>query len=279
MASTPTCSRRWCSWRAPVARTWWRASDLESAAGLTQILAGTGAGLLGMKVDVAQSTRLTRGIRRARRKGDARRVRRLEARRRRVDERFDPRKALAGTGRYLGIARGPPGPGGPGAGGLPHGDREPAARAGPARRRAHPIRAAVLRLDSHQPPPDLRLLLHAERRLGQLPVAGAGGEGDHAPAPRRSGRARPPGRAVHGQGLGRGGAAPGRRHASSSPHPATSRTPWTAATCGRSPATSAAPACGATRAWASWLRGWRPSPRPTRPSGPAPTRWRSTWLG
>ena len=79
-------------------------SDLESAAGLTQILAGTGAGLLGMKVDVAQSTRLTRAIRRAGRKGQARRVRRLEARRRRVDERFDPRKALAGTGRYLGIA-------------------------------------------------------------------------------------------------------------------------------------------------------------------------------
>jgi hypothetical protein len=80
-------------------------NDLESAAGLTQILAGTGAGLLDMKVDVAQSTRLTRAIRRAARRGDNRRVRRLEARRRRVDERFDPRKALAGTGRYLRLAR------------------------------------------------------------------------------------------------------------------------------------------------------------------------------
>ena len=79
--------------------------DLESAAGLTQILAGTGAGLLGMKVDVAQSTRLTRAISRAARRGDDRRVRRLSARRRRVDERFDPRKALAGTGRYLRLAR------------------------------------------------------------------------------------------------------------------------------------------------------------------------------
>ncbi len=80
-------------------------NDLESAAGLTQILAGTGAGLLDMKVDVRQSTRLTRAIRRAARRGDTRRVRRLEARRRRVDERFDPRKALAGTGRYLRFAR------------------------------------------------------------------------------------------------------------------------------------------------------------------------------
>ena len=79
--------------------------DLESAAGLTQIIAGTGAGLLDMRVDVAQSTRLTRAIRRAARRGDAKRVRRLEARRRRVDERFDPRKALAGTGRYLRFAR------------------------------------------------------------------------------------------------------------------------------------------------------------------------------
>ncbi len=79
--------------------------DLESAAGLTQILAGTGAGLLDMKVDVRQSTRLTRAIARAARRGDTRRVRRLQARRRRVDERFDPRKALAATGRYLRFAR------------------------------------------------------------------------------------------------------------------------------------------------------------------------------
>jgi len=58
-----------------------------------------------MEVDVKQSTRLTRDIRRAARRGDTRRIRRLEARRRRVDERFDPRKALAGTGRYLRFAR------------------------------------------------------------------------------------------------------------------------------------------------------------------------------
>ncbi|MCW3014472.1 MAG: Lytic transglycosylase catalytic [Solirubrobacterales bacterium] len=73
--------------------------DLSGAAGLTQILAETATNLLGMKVDVAASTRLTRGI--ARGHKVAARVRQ----RRRVDERFDPDKALAATVKYLGIAR------------------------------------------------------------------------------------------------------------------------------------------------------------------------------
>jgi len=77
-----------------------RASDdLEGAVGLTQILAQTATGLLGMKVDVRASERLTRGIARGRK------VRSREAVRRRVDERFDPAKALAGTVRYLQFAR------------------------------------------------------------------------------------------------------------------------------------------------------------------------------
>ncbi len=79
-------------------------SDIEGAAGLTQILAGTATELLGMRVDVGESRRLTRAIRRAERRGQAARVRRLEARRREVDERFDPDKALEGTGRYLSTA-------------------------------------------------------------------------------------------------------------------------------------------------------------------------------
>jgi len=74
--------------------------DLDGAAGLTQILAQTGRDLLGMKVDVRASERLTRGIRRGHR------VRARKAARRRVDERFDPVKALAATARYLTIARG-----------------------------------------------------------------------------------------------------------------------------------------------------------------------------
>src|SRR5919202_1531360 len=73
--------------------------DLDGAVGLTQILAETGRNLLGMRVDVQASARLTRGI------ATGRRVAQRERRRRRVDERFDPAKALAATGRYLQIAK------------------------------------------------------------------------------------------------------------------------------------------------------------------------------
>jgi hypothetical protein len=73
-------------------------NDLEGAVGLTQILAETATGLLGMQVDVARSERLTRKLARARGPGQAARIR---AQRARVDERFDPEKALAATGRYL----------------------------------------------------------------------------------------------------------------------------------------------------------------------------------
>ena len=80
-----------------------RASDdLEGAVGLTQILAETATGLLGMQVDVARSERLTRKLARAR---GPRQAARLTAERARVDERFDPDKALAATGRYLKTAK------------------------------------------------------------------------------------------------------------------------------------------------------------------------------
>ena len=77
---------------------------LESAVGLTQILAETGSNLLGMQVDVAASERYTRRLARAERRGRERRAERLRRARMRVDERFDPEKALAGTARYLSIA-------------------------------------------------------------------------------------------------------------------------------------------------------------------------------
>ncbi len=80
--------------------------ELEGAVGLTQILASTGQGLLAMRVDVAASRRLTRRIRRVRGLGKLRLANRLEARRRAVDQRFDPRRALEGTARYLDFARG-----------------------------------------------------------------------------------------------------------------------------------------------------------------------------
>jgi hypothetical protein len=79
--------------------------DLEGAVGLTQILAGTATELLGMRVDVAAAERLTTAIGRAEESGRTARAQRLRARRRAVDERFDPTEALKGAGRYLRIAR------------------------------------------------------------------------------------------------------------------------------------------------------------------------------
>jgi hypothetical protein len=82
-----------------------RASDdLEGAVGLTQILAETGTSLLGMRVDVEESERLTRKIARAEERGDTARAERLRARREEIDERFNPDDALQGAGRYLAIA-------------------------------------------------------------------------------------------------------------------------------------------------------------------------------
>jgi len=81
-------------------------AQLVGAVGLTQILAETGANLLHMHVDPAGARRIGRSEVRAERRGDGALVARLEARRRRVDERFDPGKALAGTARYLQIAKG-----------------------------------------------------------------------------------------------------------------------------------------------------------------------------
>jgi soluble lytic murein transglycosylase-like protein len=81
------------------------AGDTDGAVGLTQILAETGQNLLGMHVDVERSARLTRRIDRALRRGELRRVRRLQRERRGADDRYDPVKALAGTARYLTIAR------------------------------------------------------------------------------------------------------------------------------------------------------------------------------
>ena len=80
-------------------------SSFEGAVGLTQILAETGQNLLGMKVDPRAGRRVTRRIARAERRGQTRRAQRLRALRRRVDERFDPRKSLEATARYLALAK------------------------------------------------------------------------------------------------------------------------------------------------------------------------------
>lgn len=79
--------------------------DPARASGLTQILAETAQNFLGMDVDLAESRRLTVLIAGAERRGQLERAERLRERRRRVDARFDPEQALAGTMRYLTTAR------------------------------------------------------------------------------------------------------------------------------------------------------------------------------
>jgi soluble lytic murein transglycosylase-like protein len=78
---------------------------LQGAVGLTQILAETGRTLLHMNVDPQAALAIGRSLRRAARTGDGALVARLSARRRRVDERFDPARALAAAARYLVLAR------------------------------------------------------------------------------------------------------------------------------------------------------------------------------
>ena len=79
--------------------------DPANASGLTQILAATGQTLLGMHIDLAASRRLTGQIDLAAAAGLTGRAARLERRRAGVDDRFNPRLALAATVRYLEIAQ------------------------------------------------------------------------------------------------------------------------------------------------------------------------------
>ena len=75
--------------------------DPARASGLTQILAETGTGFLGMTIDLAESRRLTAQILKASKAGNTTKVERLQSDRRAIDKRFEPRAALAGTVRYL----------------------------------------------------------------------------------------------------------------------------------------------------------------------------------
>lgn len=88
----------------------------DAAVGLAQILPGTAVDLLGMKVDLARSKALSRQIARdgkraleartsKRRRAAARRIPKLEAQRRRIDQRFDPERSIEGAARYLQIAQ------------------------------------------------------------------------------------------------------------------------------------------------------------------------------
>jgi hypothetical protein len=74
---------------------------IAGAVGLTQIVASTGTGLLAMPIDVERSIELTSKI--AIEPRPAKR-RKLIAKRKRADPRFDVRKELAASGRYLATA-------------------------------------------------------------------------------------------------------------------------------------------------------------------------------
>ncbi len=76
--------------------------DPSAAAGLTQILAATGQSLLGMHIDLARSRQLIAAVNNAQSTAQANRLLGQLAR---TDDRFDPRKALAATVRYLELAR------------------------------------------------------------------------------------------------------------------------------------------------------------------------------
>lgn len=78
---------------------------LEGAVGLTQILAETGRNLLGMRVDPEGARRIGRSIRRNEDRGRDAVVDRLKARRRAIDQRFDPVASLHATARYLTLAQ------------------------------------------------------------------------------------------------------------------------------------------------------------------------------
>lgn len=77
----------------------------NSASGLAQIIPSTATDLLGMRVELERSAALTKQISRALDKGEGGKARALAKQRATIDQRFDPRAALAGAARYLEIAR------------------------------------------------------------------------------------------------------------------------------------------------------------------------------
>jgi hypothetical protein len=79
-------------------------ADAADAAGLTQILAQTGSSLLGMRINLAKSRKLTGQIDAAYSAGNTPQIARLQRRRAGIDARFDPKSALAATVRYLKLA-------------------------------------------------------------------------------------------------------------------------------------------------------------------------------
>ena len=142
----PTRSRAWSCSRAPAAPTPPPTRSSRARSGSRRSSPRRGA-----TCSRCRSTRRARGASGVRcgarqGRGDSALVARLRERRRAVDERFDPPKALAATARYLVIAQRGARPRRPGGRQLPHGHRQPAERAARLRGGRRLLRAAVLRL-------------------------------------------------------------------------------------------------------------------------------------
>ena len=232
---------------------------LEGAVGLTQILAETGRNLLGMKIDVRASRKLTRRIGRAERAGDERRA----------------REAARAAG-----ARRPALRPAQGAGGhrpLPHAVARAASAATTSRWRrttwasatwssvirdfggAAQLRRALLRRQPHGALGRLAAAVRPRRRLVDVPLARVRGAGDHARLPRGSRRAGARRRSLHGEELGRGGAPPRGRHGGlRRPGRARGRLPRR-----RGQVVPATPRARSglrrDRGWASWRSAWSAS--------------------
>ena len=200
-----------------------RAGGTADAVGLTQILAETGQNLLGMRVDVARSARLTRQIapRRAARPGRARRAPAGAAPRASTSA-TTRAKAIEAAARYLTIAEGE-------LGGseelavvsLPHGHRQPAERAAsasaPTTTRRTPSCTSTRARCATPPRTGCSPRSATTRRRTCLRVEAA------RDVMRRwredPERARRPRRADRGEELARGAAAPDRDDGASSPTP------------------------------------------------------------
>ena len=246
-ASTPTRSRRSSCSRAPGAPTPRPPRDLEGAVGLTQILAQTGRDLLGMRIDVAASERLTRGIARGRARPRARGAPPRGRRALRPGQGARRHGALPRLRARAAGARRPRG------GRLPHGRGQPAGRAGRPRRGRRPLRPGLLRQLAAAPRGGLAA---AGRAWATTPRPTCGAWPPRARScaccartPRSwrawsaCTRARTPPRRCCTRRRDRALRRPRRARAAPAPQ----------ATCPRCGPRSCAPTgCGSTRGWASW---------------------------
>ena len=204
----------------------------------------------------------------------------LRAERARIDERFDPERALDGMGTYLEIAEQRFGRTDlatasyhMGIGNLEDviGRYDETTPTDDAR-----LRAPVLRFLAAAERLDVEAAGRLRRRQLHLPLAGAGGRADHGALPLRPRRA-----GAAGEAAGRR-RRPRRRCSTPSPRRpcsrirATSRRRSTTTTCCRFPT---APTSGtrSTRGWASWRRSSESIPRSTGRSGRRPWPRSSTW--